>query len=206
MSEEHRLALTYRSSVERGLRRRFQAQQHPAGLPGRRRAAISRPRSSSRPSLALGYGFQASDKLRIDADVEWIGFSDYDVLPLDAGANTPLLPAPAIPQDWDDIWTFGLGADWQFSDELTLRAGYIFIESPIPDETFSPTLPDADRHVLSVGLGYEQGAHTPRRWPTRTASSTIGTSRTTRTRRTTGSTDITSHLLGVSYALHFLGG
>ena len=40
-----------------------------------------------------------------------------------------------------------------------MRGGYIFLQSPVPDETFSPILPDADRHVLSVGLGYKHGGH-----------------------------------------------
>jgi long-chain fatty acid transport protein len=158
MCERHSLAFTYRSAVSVEMEGDFKLGGIPPGFP-------AAPRSDFETEidfpavLGLGYGFEASEKLRLGADVEWIGFSDYDVLPLDAGANTPLLPAPAIPQDWEDSWTFGFGGDYRLSDELVLRAGYIFIESPIPDETFSPTLPDADRHVLSVGLGYEQGAN-----------------------------------------------
>lgn len=158
MGDRHSLALTYRSAVSVDLDGDFEISGIPPGFP-------AAPRSDFETEIdfpavvALGYGFQPSEKLRIGADVEWVGFSDYESLPLDAGVNTLLLPAPLVPQNWDDIWTFGVGADYQLSDEWALRAGYIFLESPIPDETFSPTLPDADRHVLSVGLGYERGAH-----------------------------------------------
>ena len=29
----------------------------------------------------------------------------------------------------------------------------------MPDSTFSPTLPDSNRHVFSLGLGYKTGRH-----------------------------------------------
>ncbi len=39
--------------------------------------------------------------------------------------------------------------DW----ELALRAGYWNAQSPIPDATFNPAVPDADNNAISVGLG-----------------------------------------------------
>ena len=69
------------------------------------------------------------------------------------------MPASEIVNDWDDSWTFGLSADWHFAPEWIFRAGYSFLESPIPDETFSPSIPDADRHVVTFGLGYDRGGH-----------------------------------------------
>ena len=49
--------------------------------------------------------------------------------------------------------------DWKATPDVTLRAVYIYLQSPVPDETFSPTIPDADRHVVSVGLGYAHANH-----------------------------------------------
>lgn len=154
----HSLAFTYRSAVSVELEGDLELSGIPPGFPAASRSDFE-TEIDFPATLGLGYGFQASDKLRLGADVEWIGFSDYGELPLDAGANTPFLPARVIPQDWEDSWTFGVGGDYQLSDEWVLRAGYIFIESPIPDDTLSPTLPDADRHVVSAGVGYRRGAH-----------------------------------------------
>ena len=36
---------------------------------------------------------------------------------------------------------------------LDLRAGYFFDQTPVPDETVDPLLPDADRHSFSFGAG-----------------------------------------------------
>lgn len=117
---------------------------------------------------ALGYGLRMSDTVRVGAEVEWVQFSRYETLTLDAGNNNPLLNPPgtpnplapvAVPQNWDDSWTAGVGADWQATPDVTLRAGYTYLKSPIPEETVAPTLPDADRHVLSAGFGYKHGRH-----------------------------------------------
>jgi len=110
--------------------------------------------------LGLGYGLEVTDKFRVGVDVEWIEWSRFDSLPVDLGVNNAagLFP-PAIPQDWEDTWNVGVGAEWDFLPMWALRAGWIFTESPIPEETFSPTIPDADRHIFSVGLGFESAHH-----------------------------------------------
>lgn len=165
VADHQRLALTFRTPVRVDYEGDFEAENlpAPAQLPPPLRVATAKSDFETDiefPAVAaLGYGIQVSDQLRCEANVEWIGFSSYDSLPLDAGPNAVLLPAAEVRQDWDDVWTFGIGADWRLDDRLTLRAGYLFIESPIPDETFSPTLPDADRHALSIGVGYRQGAN-----------------------------------------------
>jgi long-chain fatty acid transport protein len=64
-----------------------------------------------------------------------------------------------VPQKWEDTWTYGLGAEWDVRSDVTVRAGYIYLESPVPEETLSPTLPDADRHVVSVGVGLHRNGH-----------------------------------------------
>jgi len=110
--------------------------------------------------VTFGYGVTIGEKLRVGADVEWFEFSRFDELPVDVGVNGAFgLFPPSVPQDWDDIWTFGLGADYQLSDEWILRAGWIYLESPIPEETLAPTLPDEDRSVFSVGAGYSAEQH-----------------------------------------------
>ena len=40
-----------------------------------------------------------------------------------------------------------------------LRASYQFYESPVPDKTYSPVIPDSNQHVFTVGLGYTYKRH-----------------------------------------------
>lgn len=112
---------------------------------------------------ALGYGIQVSDTLRLEADIEWVEHSCNDVMTLDIGVNNPLLAMVLgradLPQDWDDTWTFGVGADWACSEDWLLRAGYTWLPTPVPDETFLPVLTEGDKHVLGVGAGFRRGDH-----------------------------------------------
>ena len=158
------IALTYRSPVKVDYSgdSEFSGAQ-ALGLP----SSGSFDTSMEFPTIVgLGYGIELTDTLRVEADVEWIEYSRYDSLSLDAGNGNPLVNSPAspnpraplvIPQRWKDTWTFGLGADWKATESLTLRAGYIFLQSPVPEETLAPTLPDADQHVFSLGAGVHRG-------------------------------------------------
>ena len=51
------------------------------------------------------------------------------------------------------------GGDWRFATNWVLRAGYQFYQTPVPDSTFSPTIPDANQNVFTIGLGYHHKRH-----------------------------------------------
>jgi long-chain fatty acid transport protein len=76
-----------------------------------------------------------------------------------AGNNNFLLPATAIPQRWKDTFTAGIGMDWRINEHWTVRGGYQYYQSPIPDSTFSPIIPDADQNVLTIGVGWKHNHH-----------------------------------------------
>ncbi len=40
-----------------------------------------------------------------------------------------------------------------------LSAGYQYFQTPVPDRTYSPTIPDANQNVFTVGLGWRSGHH-----------------------------------------------
>jgi long-chain fatty acid transport protein len=106
--------------------------------------------------LGVGYGIVLTDTINVEANLEWVEWSVNETLSADLGVNGEL----NVPQDWDDTITISVGGDWSFADNWVLNAGYAFIETPIPEKTIAPILPDADRHVLSIGLGYSMGGHT----------------------------------------------
>lgn len=161
--------------------------------------------------IGFGYGIELTDRIRVEADVEWIEFSRYDSLTLDAGNNNVLLNGPAaqdpmapmeVRQDWNDVWTFGVGADWKATEALTLRAGYIYLQSPVPEETIAPTLPDADRHVVSLGAGLRRGAN---RLDVAYGYSFIPDRDVSKNQNPAynGTYETTSHLMSVSYGRSF---
>ena len=78
---------------------------------------------------------------------------------LNVGNDAILFPATSFAENWKDTFTIGIGGDWQINPEWTIRAGYQFYESPVPDSTLSPTIPDANQNVFTVGLAYRHNHH-----------------------------------------------
>jgi long-chain fatty acid transport protein len=152
VTEKQSLALSYRSEVKVEYEGDLEVNPQPGALVNSSfNLDIKYP-----TTIGAGYGISLTDTIRIEANLEWLEWSVNDTQTADLGANGSL----PIPQNWENTFTFSLGGDWQFAQNWVFRAGYAFIESPIPDETLVPILPDADRHALSMGLGYALRGHT----------------------------------------------
>ena len=154
-----RVSLVYRSSF----RMEYEGDVTLSGTPAPVAAAI--PAKSyfeteiEFPTIAVaGYALDLTDRLTVAAEVEWIEFSRFESLPVDVGGLQPFGIFPsALPQQWEDIWTYGAAARLKCTDELELRCSYRFLESPIPESTQAPSLPDADKHVIGIGAGWNSG-------------------------------------------------
>lgn len=59
-----------------------------------------------------------------------------------------------VAKDWDDVDAFRLGYTYLWDKRTTLMAGFGFDGNPVPDETLSFDLPDADAWFASVGVRY----------------------------------------------------
>jgi long-chain fatty acid transport protein len=55
---------------------------------------------------------------------------------------------------WEDAWAFKFGAEYTLNDQWQFRGSYIYDRSPIKGNWREPTLPTNDRHVFSVGTGW----------------------------------------------------
>lgn len=93
-------------------------------------------------------------KLELDVDYTgWKSLRNTDVH-LSTGATIP------FPQNWQSSYTTMVGTEYKWLRlerlpgwEVALRGGYWYSQNAIPDSSFSPTVPDANNHSISVGLG-----------------------------------------------------
>ena len=74
-------------------------------------------------------------------------------------ADNPVTQALVSPivRNYHNTWVARLGAEHRFSNSWAMRVGYAYDETPIPDKTLDPLLPDSDRHLFTAGLGYTYG-------------------------------------------------
>lgn len=110
--------------------------------------------------LQIGIAFKASDKLTVEIDMDYTGWASYDQLefkfskPLITPGGSALLPSTSvIRNDWKNVTAIRVGASYQYNSRLILRAGFYNDPSPVPDDTYTPRLPGADRKLVSVGVG-----------------------------------------------------
>ena len=104
---------------------------------------------------ALAYGFEFTDTLRAEFNIEWMEFSVYQNLTV----NDSTFGSITSPQKLEDTWTFGVGGEWNFATNWAARSGFMYLDNPTPDETYSTLGPDEDQGVISFGLGYETEHH-----------------------------------------------
>jgi long-chain fatty acid transport protein len=104
--------------------------------------------------ISLAYGVELTKTIRVEVSGEWLQFSNFKTLSVQA-LNTVI----NTPENWKNTFTVGFGGDWKFADHWTARAGYQYYMSPVPDSTFSPTIPDGNQNVFTTGLQYHWGHH-----------------------------------------------
>jgi long-chain fatty acid transport protein len=122
------------------------------------------------PIISLGTEWKATDRLRLAAQVDWIGWArTFDTLVVDLknGNNRDLNGLTRtkdihdeIPLNWRDQWVGRIGAEYSLNDAWTLRGGYTYSRSPVPDDTLTPLTAAISEHTLAAGLGYTSGPWT----------------------------------------------
>jgi long-chain fatty acid transport protein len=74
------------------------------------------------------------------------GIGRYDLRPM------------ALNRSMQDSFAVHVGGEVDvIAKRLTLRAGYLFESSAVPDKTLSVLTPDGDKHLLTLGLGVHLG-------------------------------------------------
>ncbi|MFC1667527.1 OmpP1/FadL family transporter [Candidatus Omnitrophota bacterium] len=163
-SEQHTFGVSYKSETDltyKGTLSMTGLGVGPtAGLFGSSYATNVKSDLTVPQSVAAGYAYKANDKLTLELDVEWTGWSSVvqDFVEFEDEANATRLAVlnadnPSS-KDWEDVLSYAIGVDYKATDKLTLRCGYLFEETPVPTSTFDTALPDADRHGITFGLGY----------------------------------------------------
>jgi len=146
VSEDTRFGASFRSSVLQNLEGNMYIRLTNASLPISGKIRLP---ASAQASLF----HRVTPAFDLMADVMWTDWSSFDRLVI----NTPLGPN-ITDERWRDNLRYSLGTAFHASDALTLRAGFAFDETPIPDNYRTPRIPGNDRTWVSVGAGYSTGA------------------------------------------------
>lgn len=116
------------------------------GPPQAIRSALTFP-----PILTIGLANRAIEAVTLEADLQWVGWSKIQSINIDF--VDPSSTDVTTTKNWTDSYSLRFGAEHSH-DAVTLRAGYAYDMTPVPSDTIDPSLPDSDKHALTLGGGY----------------------------------------------------
>jgi long-chain fatty acid transport protein len=94
--------------------------------------------------LAFGVWGAPVPELALSGDVVWSEWSTFRTI-------HDRVPSPAF----DDVVSVRLGAEVRPAPHWTLRAGWAFEPTPVPEQRGVSNYVDSDRHVLGIGAGID---------------------------------------------------
>lgn len=109
--------------------------------------------------IQAGVRYRPHDKVSMEADIVWTNWrhNEYQRETFNPYLILPTATSKTYARDWNNTNQVRLGLEWQALDFMTVRAGYFYDPSPIPDDTFDMMWPDADKKTYSLGLGFNFG-------------------------------------------------
>lgn len=94
---------------------------------------------------------------KLEVDVEYADWTSFDHLDVRL-SNGTVLPNP---RNWQNAYVVMAGTEYKFispallpSWDIAIRGGYVFADSPVPERTFKPDVPDSNSHSYSAGIGF----------------------------------------------------
>ena len=103
------------------------------------------------PAVAvLGYALWPINKLKIELNLDWTRWNEVDDVIIRSKGMLDVIRKQGL----HNTMAYKLGLEYKYTEKTDWRCGYIFNENATPDETWRPSLPDSDTHLLTVGVGY----------------------------------------------------
>ncbi|WP_117232702.1 OmpP1/FadL family transporter [Vibrio maerlii] len=143
-TEKLRLGLSYRSELNHEFESDLYAGEN------------QRNYSTELPAAAisdLSASYQLTDKLALLASVQQHHWSSMEETRIDISGGSGGPFPYTIDREWDDVWKFAGGAEYQLTSSWSVKAGYSYETSPLDDPANqSPDLPVGEQHRYSIGV------------------------------------------------------
>jgi long-chain fatty acid transport protein len=105
------------------------------------------------PAMAtIGIAQVVNSRLTLLADAQWEGWSSVSSLQLNF--DNPRQPPLLAVLELKDTWFFTVGAKYQLSEQVRLRAGVAYDQSSVRGSARGPIIPDTDSYWVALGGEY----------------------------------------------------
>ncbi|SIN69368.1 OmpP1/FadL family transporter [Halodesulfovibrio marinisediminis] len=104
--------------------------------------------------ISFGITYYPIEELSIElaaVNTRWSTYRNFDLT-----LDTPYGDKPVFQEkDWNDVWRFSLGAEYDINENWTVRGSYTYDEAPENSRYVDYMIPAADRHLIGAGVGYK---------------------------------------------------
>lgn len=101
-------------------------------------------------SLTMGLNYDATDDIHLGVSAVWTQWSSIDHIYF----NLPGDNDKDLLLKWNDAWRIGFGGAYDLNEDWTLMLSYVYDMDPCRKYYGTTMLPPGDRHIGTVGLGY----------------------------------------------------
>lgn len=109
--------------------------------------------------ITLGFSYKINEKLEVALDINHVGWQAYDTLAFDYEMNTTSLVDTKSARNYQNIFAFRSGLNYNLNQLFDLRFGIAYGISPVQNGYVTPETPDANRINYTGGFGYKIGEH-----------------------------------------------
>lgn len=99
-------------------------------------------------SITGGFNWDIADDVHLGTSIGWAEWSSVETLKFRLNRVTK-----PINLKWKDTWRFGVAPSWDFADDWTWMASYVY-ETDCSRNQESTMLPPSKRHILTTGLAW----------------------------------------------------
>ena len=147
-NERHAVGISYRNSTTVKLSGNLETEGPPVfpGAPPGRQSADLRFRFPQ--FLILGYSFRPTPDWNLEFNLDWTDWNQVDRVNLSQPSGDLTLPL-----NWESSFFYEFGVTRMWDNGWHVSGGYIYSENSVPSTTFTPLVPDSNRHIFSIGFG-----------------------------------------------------
>lgn len=111
--------------------------------------------------LYMGIAYRPNEQWLLSLDVDWVNWKTFDNLDFFYAPSTVATVITggtnfrSLRENWSAGFAVRVGTEWTVQPGVKLRAGYTFDPTPVDQKFYTPGIPDRDRHLATLGVGYD---------------------------------------------------
>lgn len=106
-------------------------------------------------TYSVGVAYKPFKNFSIEGDAIYSQWSSFKSLSYHFDSPTAVGSTDVdIQKKWNDVWRFQVGVEYSPIEDLDLRLGYVYDQSPIREGYEDYMMPTNDRQIISTGFGY----------------------------------------------------